>query len=75
MDKEIIVDNNVMGIHLTNVRDAVNKAISHNNKTIVGGGTCDAYATTLQAHFVRENLKEIKEQVLMAELYIAKQSE
>ena len=69
MEKEIVIDNSVMAIHLASVLEAANSAISHNNKDAGN----DAYAVTLQAFFIRNNLKKIKEQISMAELYIAKQ--
>ena len=71
MEKEMVIDNSVMGTHLGNVLEAVNNAISHNNKDVGN----DAYALTLQAFFVKGSLKKIKEQTAMAELYIAKQNE
>ena len=71
MEKEYILDQDVMGTHLSNVRDAIDKAITHNEKNVGN----DAASITLQAFFIRNNLDTIKEQVAMAELYIAHQEE
>ncbi len=65
MDKERIIDNKVMGIHLNNIQTMIERAIFYNNAT-----ASDKTGITTKTFMVRDSLKSIKEQILMAELYI-----
>jgi hypothetical protein len=70
MDKEYIIDSNVMGLHLANMQTHLTRALDYNNTIAVSKAD-----KRTKAFMVRDSLKRMKEQIAMAELYIAAERE